>query len=288
VHGSKRAAQRVAAELTVVPPSRSAALTVADVLDAWLEMNIPTWAASTVRDQTSRVTLVKNDAIGRRAVGRLTVADSLEQSEAKRVQLQQAINAAMVRLAAANEACEPYDSIVEAAREAVTAAKETRRVALIRLSESGLLHRRARRADLAAADDRLGVAEQELADATEQGAPTNRKRSHAQRDLSAVRDGLSTHDMWDRSNYHPERLHEAETRLDALDTWKQWARGHPIDREQLADTVEALGHSPEAATDGTLALANAVRNWANQNKIELEPYRAKTIERPDLGIELGF
>ncbi len=75
VHGSKRAAQRVAAELTVVPPSRSAALTVADVLDAWLEANIPTWAASTVRDQTSRVTLVKNDAIGRRAVGRLTVAE---------------------------------------------------------------------------------------------------------------------------------------------------------------------------------------------------------------------
>jgi hypothetical protein len=50
VHGSKRAAQRVAAELTVVPPSRSAAVTVADVLDAWLEMNTPTWAPSTVRD----------------------------------------------------------------------------------------------------------------------------------------------------------------------------------------------------------------------------------------------
>jgi hypothetical protein len=29
------------------PPSRSAALAVADVLDAWLEMNISTWAAST-------------------------------------------------------------------------------------------------------------------------------------------------------------------------------------------------------------------------------------------------
>jgi hypothetical protein len=29
-----------------------------------------------------------------------------------------------------------------------------------------------------------------------------------------------------------------------------------MDRDQLTDTVEALGHSPEAAIDGTLALAS--------------------------------
>lgn len=75
VRGSKRDAQRLAAELTVVPPSPDSGRSVADVLDAWLETSTPTWAASTVRDQTSRASLVKGDRIAKTPVGRLTVAD---------------------------------------------------------------------------------------------------------------------------------------------------------------------------------------------------------------------
>jgi integrase len=75
VHGSKRQASRVAAELTVSPPAMSEGRTVADALDAWLETRSPTWAASTVRDQTSRASLVKADRISRAQLGRLTVAD---------------------------------------------------------------------------------------------------------------------------------------------------------------------------------------------------------------------
>ena len=75
MHGTKRQAQRVAAELTVAPPAASAGRTVAEALDSWLETRSPTWAASTVRDQTSRVSLVKTDRIARTQLGRLTVAD---------------------------------------------------------------------------------------------------------------------------------------------------------------------------------------------------------------------
>ncbi len=75
VRGTKRAAQRAAAELTVAPPAASDARTVADALDAWIETHTPTWAASTVRDQTSRASLVKADKIARTPLGRLTVAD---------------------------------------------------------------------------------------------------------------------------------------------------------------------------------------------------------------------
>ena len=49
--------------------------TVADALDAWIETHTPTWAASTVRDQISRASLLKNDKIARTPLGRLTVAD---------------------------------------------------------------------------------------------------------------------------------------------------------------------------------------------------------------------
>jgi integrase len=59
----------------VRPPALSEGQTVADALDAWLESRAPTWASSTVRDQTSRVSLVKADRIVRAQLGRLTVAD---------------------------------------------------------------------------------------------------------------------------------------------------------------------------------------------------------------------
>jgi hypothetical protein len=75
VRGTKRAAQKLAAELTVVPPPPSDGHRVADSLDAWLETNTPTWAASTMRDQTSRVLLVKADKIARVVVDRLSAAD---------------------------------------------------------------------------------------------------------------------------------------------------------------------------------------------------------------------
>jgi hypothetical protein len=75
VRGTKRSAQRVAAELTVAPPATNDGRTVADALDEWIETHTPTWAASTVRDQTSRVSLVKADKIARTPLGRLSVAD---------------------------------------------------------------------------------------------------------------------------------------------------------------------------------------------------------------------
>ena len=75
VRGTKRAAQKVAASLTVEPPAPEGNRTAAEALDAWLEVSGPTWAVSTLRDQSSRVSLVKRDAIARTLIGRLTVAD---------------------------------------------------------------------------------------------------------------------------------------------------------------------------------------------------------------------
>ncbi len=74
VHGTKRDAQRIAAELTL-RPSNAARRTVADLLDLWVEHNEATWAPASRRDQTSRAALVKTDPIAAIAVARLSVAD---------------------------------------------------------------------------------------------------------------------------------------------------------------------------------------------------------------------
>ena len=82
VRGSKRDAQRVAAELTMKPSPKATNRTVADALDAWVEANLPTWAPNSARDQQSRAALIKTDPIASRRVARLSV-DEVEHWHAR-------------------------------------------------------------------------------------------------------------------------------------------------------------------------------------------------------------
>lgn len=76
VRGSKRDAQRMAAQLEVGPGSASpAGRRVEDVLDAWIDQNIDTWAPASARDQQSRVRSIKQDKIARIPIAQLSIAD---------------------------------------------------------------------------------------------------------------------------------------------------------------------------------------------------------------------
>ena len=76
VHGGKRDALRLAAELEVGPGRASpTGRSVVDVLDAWVEQNLDTWAPSSARDQQSRVRAIKKDQISRLPLARLSVGD---------------------------------------------------------------------------------------------------------------------------------------------------------------------------------------------------------------------
>jgi integrase len=76
VHGGKREARRVANELERAGSrSAPAGRTVGDVLDAWVAQNLPTWAASSARDQQSRVRGIKQDPIARIPIARVAVSD---------------------------------------------------------------------------------------------------------------------------------------------------------------------------------------------------------------------
>lgn len=76
VVGAKRDAQRLASEIEVNGGRSSpAGRLVDDVLDAWVEQNLGTWAPSSARDQQSRVRAIKSDPISRLPLARLSVAD---------------------------------------------------------------------------------------------------------------------------------------------------------------------------------------------------------------------
>lgn len=75
VHGGKRDAERVAAQLTVSGTRQSGGRTVSDLLQDWIALNEPSWATSSARDQKGRAALLTADPIAKMAVARLSVAD---------------------------------------------------------------------------------------------------------------------------------------------------------------------------------------------------------------------
>lgn len=75
VRGTKRDAIRVAAAFDSRPATHAAGRTVADILNAWVEVNQDTWAESSRRDQEGRVRKVLADPIASMPVSRLGVAD---------------------------------------------------------------------------------------------------------------------------------------------------------------------------------------------------------------------
>lgn len=75
VRGGRRAAERVAAGLTVERPSPSASRTVADLLEVWQALNEDRWTESTRRNQASRARLITEGTLGRKSVGSLKVEE---------------------------------------------------------------------------------------------------------------------------------------------------------------------------------------------------------------------
>jgi integrase len=75
VRGTKRDAQRVAAELTLRPTTAAGKVTVGELLDLWIEQNEPSWTPYTSQNQRSRVALVKTDLIAKIPAARLSAVD---------------------------------------------------------------------------------------------------------------------------------------------------------------------------------------------------------------------
>ncbi len=75
VRGTKRDAMRLAASFDSRPATHAAGRTVADILNAWVEVNQEVWAESSRRDQEGRVGKVLADPIASVPVSRLGVAD---------------------------------------------------------------------------------------------------------------------------------------------------------------------------------------------------------------------
>ena len=75
VKGGKKDAERVAAELAIVPLHQAARQTVAELLDAWRDLKEGGWSTYTRRDYACRAELIAQDRLGRMTLARLEVSD---------------------------------------------------------------------------------------------------------------------------------------------------------------------------------------------------------------------
>ena len=212
---------------------------------------------------------------------------ALDESQSARQDLADTVAVAEQRLVAAKEACAPFDDRLATAGDAVKRAEETRRLAERELDQSGLRGRRQARTELASAVEFLAEQREQLTLAKENSRGPDNRRAVALHDLQTARHQLSNHHMFERWQYLPEHLETAEQRLGALDTWRDWANGKPIDNERLAAAVTSLQeHASREPADGTQQLLDATHRWATKHRIELQPARQPPIERT--GIELDL
>ena len=101
--------------------------------------------------------------------------------------------------------------------------------------------------------------------------------------IARARDGQSTNRISSRWNDPQRNLERAHETVAALDTWKNWANGHPVTANHLAHAATVLHDSHQP---GHRELAAPLTDWVRRHHPEL--VREPVIERRgiDLGIDL--
>ncbi|MEI8240746.1 MAG: hypothetical protein WCI22_15130, partial [Actinomycetota bacterium] len=213
----------------------------------------------------------------------------LDDSTAARQRLVEVVDTAARRIAEANTMCAPFDAELDAARDAVKQAEAAQRAADQRLDQSGLRGRRQARTDLAEANESVASTGELLAFALEQAREPFARRHIARTKIETARDALRTHDILAKWQYFPEHLSAAEARVDALDTWRDWAAGKPVSQDRLVEAVATLHefavHEPD---NGTRQLANVIHEWAEQHDVELTRSLVQQHRSIETGMELDL
>ena len=75
VRGTKKDANRLAAQLTLRPASNATRRTVAELIDDYVKHKTPTWSIQTAGNHRGRVKLILADPIAKLAIARVTVRD---------------------------------------------------------------------------------------------------------------------------------------------------------------------------------------------------------------------
>jgi len=197
----------------------------------------------------------------------------------KAADLDQQITAAERQLNLVNEYARPFNDEATAAKKELDAAKHCQKELAKQLDT-------AKRRDRRILEPMLAIAEQDLHTKTDihdqavtAAEPARALVAQADRGLSDLRD-----EQWRQRLYaplfaDPERITALQDRIDALDTWRQWANGHQLTPNRINEMNNSLFVANDSIPE-LLALRRALFDDADSAAIvgrEIERSRGSEL-----------
>ena len=134
----------------------------------------------------------------------------------------------------------PFEQAITRTTGAHTAARECRDTLADELATAKRRDRPLLRSALAIANHDLTHADTAKTEAHQAAAPGRRTVSDTADTFRAARDNQRNHQLLEQLSIHPETIEHHANRLEALDTWQQWANGHTITRDRLEHAAHTL------------------------------------------------
>ncbi|MDW3216249.1 MAG: MobF family relaxase [Ilumatobacteraceae bacterium] len=219
-----------------------------------------------------------------------TTAHTAEQQ--RDAELRERIDQLGRRLTDLEPRCAPHDHAIARTTTDLHHAEQRRRDAERELANTGRLHRRIARRDLAEANDDAATARTALDELTRRARPLLDQRDQLRQEHHRLQQQLKIDRQLTRTlDRYENRLATAEQRLDALDTWHAWATGHTPPPAALVNAAHHLhqtgGHHR--------ALAEPLTTWIHQNDLaprQPAPTVQPTIHHPPRpeppGLDIGL
>lgn len=169
----------------------------------------------------------------------------------------------------------------------VTQAQRRRDDAFLRLHVSGRRGRRQARRELAVVDDRPDQVRERFEFVERDTAPAVAVYETACHDARQASDAIRDHDLL--RQFDAPHDHALEARISALETWRRWAEGEPVNIDAFVAAAETL-NDPRVRMDTNAyrVLGDVITHWPSDSGLQLRlvATRAETLPPAGLGLSL--
>ncbi len=211
--------------------------------------------------------------------------DNYREHQRRATELNGEIAAAERQLRNVEHYAQPFNNAITIAETALKAATKNRQALHDQLANAKRRERRTLQPALAAAEQDIQTATVNRNSAIAEARPARTLTAQAITGLRDLRHEQTRQHMYDQWFANPDTLTALQDRVDALDTWRQWATGHQL----TASKIEKMNTSLFVASDSIgefFALRSALFNDPNTAAIVHHvEHRIERSHRPELSID---
>ena len=199
------------------------------------------------------------------------------------------IRSAQARLRVVDEHTRRDRAELADASSRVAQARRRRDAAARVLNTCGLRGRRRARRALAVADDRLDQTTASLKTVEHRVSPAVATYNAANDAVRQATDAARGHELISQLGRPHDHAIDLHSRVAALETWRRWADGDPVNLDALAAAVQTL-NDPKLRTvsNGYSMLGEAITHWASDTGLERQVVQARVATMSHAGLELSL